>query len=84
MLLLQAPGSFFVVLFQVKISIYFNSHRKGIIYKQNVSTWLNYLLTGIQQVILVIECIVFEIRKRRMKKKELDTATPDETTPFIQ
>jgi len=56
MLLLQAPGSFMVVVFQ------------GVLYKENVSTWLPFFITGIQQVILLTICIVFELRKRRQAK----------------
>jgi len=68
MLLLQAPGSFLVVVFQ------------GIMYKESVSTWLPFFITGVQQVILLIICIVFEVRKRkRLAKERIDS----ETVPLI-
>jgi uncharacterized protein with PQ loop repeat len=55
MLLLQAPGSFLVVFFQIR-------------YHENLSSWLTFFVTGVQQIILLILCLVFEIRKRRTKK----------------
>jgi len=58
MLLLQAPGSFMVVVFQL------------FFYHENVSTWLPFFITGIQQIILLVICIVFEIRNRRRKPSE--------------
>jgi len=57
MLLLQAPGSFLVVIFQFE-------------YHESITTLFPYLLTGIQQILLLIECIVFELRKRWKAKEQ--------------
>jgi hypothetical protein len=31
---------------------------------QHVSTWLSYLTSGIQQVILLLLCIIFEVKNK--------------------
>jgi len=70
MLLLQTPGSFLVVLFQ------------GILNHQNISTWMPFFLTGIQQAVLLAICIYLEVRRRLVKRRE----TPGqltENTPLI-
>jgi len=72
MLLLQAPGSFIVVIFQ------------GILYRESVSTWLTFLLTGIQQTILLILCLVFEFRRRQKTKlNQQETIQADEKNLFL-
>ena len=59
MLLLQAPGSFLVVFFEIQ-------------YHENISTWLTFFITGVQQVILLILCFYFEIKKRKALKRIMD------------
>jgi uncharacterized protein with PQ loop repeat len=59
MLLLQAPGSFLVVIFQL-------------MYHEAASTWMPYFVTGIQQVVLLGICVWFEIRDRLKRRREGD------------
>ena len=64
MLLLQAPGSFLVVIFHIQ-------------YHENVSTWLPFFMTGIQQTVLLILCVVYEVKRiRNQKKQENDASEP--------
>jgi len=56
MILLQAPGSFLVVYFQASSGA-------------DVTTWVPYIITGIQQVILAGLCLYFQ-RLEGMRKKE--------------
>eukprot|EP01119_Soliformovum_irregulare_P020463 TRINITY_DN6628_c0_g1_i1.p1 TRINITY_DN6628_c0_g1~~TRINITY_DN6628_c0_g1_i1.p1 ORF type:complete len:303 (-),score=49.56 TRINITY_DN6628_c0_g1_i1:51-959(-) len=56
MLILQAPGSFLVVIFQ------------GVLEGKSVSTWLAFLLTGIQQMVLLIECLIFYFRNKKREQ----------------
>jgi len=73
MLLLQAPGSFLVVYFQ------------AIEYHSNVSTWLTFLITGIQQSILLILCIYYEIQNKiRSRRKFSDSTINDESRLLLQ
>jgi hypothetical protein len=58
MLMIQAPGSFLVSYFQ------------GVQYRESVSTWLPFFVTGIEQVILLILCIIFLLKKRIHEKKQ--------------
>jgi len=67
MLLLQTPGSFLVVIFQ------------GILNHENISTWMPFFLTGIQQSVLLAICIYLEARRYWRKKRE----TPGQLTETI-
>ncbi|KAK5577719.1 hypothetical protein RB653_002664 [Dictyostelium firmibasis] len=53
---IQAPGSFLVVFFQIES-------------KQNWSTWVPYLATGIQMIVLIVICVYYLIRDRKKNKK---------------
>ncbi|KAN0035491.1 hypothetical protein ACTA71_004763 [Dictyostelium dimigraforme] len=53
---IQAPGSFLVVFFQIEA-------------KQNWSTWVPYLATGIQMIILICICVYYIIRDKKKNKK---------------
>jgi hypothetical protein len=50
---------------------------------ENVSTWLNFLVSGIEQVILLVMCIVFEIRKKANKNRFLQIQKDDDTQPLL-
>jgi len=53
MLLLQFPGSLLIIFFQ------------GVLEKASITTWGPYLLGAIQQLVLIIMCIVFRIKGRK-------------------
>ncbi|KAM9966272.1 hypothetical protein ACTFIR_006477 [Dictyostelium discoideum] len=53
---IQAPGSFLVVYFQIEA-------------KQDWSTWVPYLATGIQMIVLICICVYYLIRDRKKNKK---------------
>jgi len=55
LLLLQAPGSVLVVVFQ------------GVLYRENVSTWLSFVVSGVMQFTLLVMCIIFKLRLRAAK-----------------
>ena len=57
MLLLQAPGSLVVIVFQF-ISL-----------NTDVTTWLPYLVTAIEQIILIVMWFVFFARERAQRWK---------------
>jgi len=74
MLLIQFPGSLLVTYFQA-----FSFHT-------DVSTWLPYFMSAIQQGILLALCLYFSYKNRNKKKDEaeeklLTTETPDGETP---
>jgi hypothetical protein len=56
MILIQAPGNFLVVLFQIQ------AHA-------NVSTWLPFLVSGIEQLVLLGEIIWYDYILRRFMHK---------------
>eukprot|EP01116_Phalansterium_solitarium_P009840 TRINITY_DN24172_c0_g1_i1.p2 TRINITY_DN24172_c0_g1~~TRINITY_DN24172_c0_g1_i1.p2 ORF type:complete len:278 (-),score=60.30 TRINITY_DN24172_c0_g1_i1:287-1120(-) len=58
MMLLQTPGSFLVVIFQ------------AFFHHANVSTWLPFFVQGVEQCVVLVMCIVFEIRIRAKKRKQ--------------
>jgi hypothetical protein len=72
MLLLQTPGSFLVVIFQ------------GLLYHESVSTWLSFLFTGLQQLVLLILCIIYDrvFEKLFRKKQPEHSVQADEKTPL--
>ncbi|EGC28566.1 hypothetical protein DICPUDRAFT_90885 [Dictyostelium purpureum] len=53
---IQAPGAFLVMYFQIDS-------------KQNWSTWVPYLATGIQMIVLIVICVYYLIRDRKKNKK---------------
>jgi hypothetical protein len=65
MLLIQAPGSFLTVYYQL-----FRAHR-------GASTWLPYLLAGIQQVILIILCAYLRCRSPAASYQEVMTGSEE-------
>jgi len=58
MLVLQMPGSLVVVFFQAVLN------------KADWTTWTPYLLTAVQQLILLILCLVYYLRERNQKTEQ--------------
>lgn len=74
MLLIQTPGSFIVVFFQAFMEY------------SNLSTWFPYFVTGILQIILLLECIFYESKKRFFTKsqiKSLDLQDEESIKPLL-
>src|SRR5262245_16140603 len=67
MLLIQAPGSL--------LTVYYQLFRA----KRGPSTWLPYLLAGIQQIILIFICLWLRCRKPPPPTYEEVTITPETT-----
>ena len=57
MLLLQAPGALLVMYFL------------AILNQQDFTTWGPYLVTFIEQLVLIVQCIFYIIKERREKSQ---------------
>jgi len=69
MLLLQMPGALIIIFFQ------------GVLNGASYTTWAPYVFQAIQQLILIVICIVYYVRERQKKKQNVVTipATEDHT-----
>jgi hypothetical protein len=64
MLVLQAPGSLLVMYFL------------AILNKQDFTTWAPYLITFIQQSILIGQCLYYRFKKPDAKSSDMSEITP--------
>eukprot|EP00158_Paraphelidium_tribonemae_P004675 Partr_v1_DN26905_c0_g1_i3_m7372 putative PQ loop repeat protein len=56
-MIMQSPGSFLIV--------YSLASREG----TNISTWITYFITGVLQLILLLLCVSYWVRDRKLKRK---------------
>jgi len=69
MLVLQMPGALLIIFFQ------------GVLNGASYTTWAPYVFQAVQQLILIIICIVFYIRDRKKSKQTIVAIPTNEETP---
>jgi len=69
MLMIQIPGALLVIIFQ------------GLLNHADITTWGPYLISGIQQMILVVMCIIFRQKTKEPPSEVERLLTVNESSP---